>query len=91
MSVVDYNGENLGTIVEGFKTKALDVKGIKEATDNASADIKANWEGDPEELVGRDKDLKTISDNLEIIQHNLESIAGFLADKNADFSQVHYK
>ncbi len=90
MAEIDYNGQNLGEIVDAFNQKAVHVGGIKEAVDNANAEIKANWEGDPEELVGRDKDLKTISDNMAIIQKNLESIAGFLNDKNTDFSQIHY-
>ena len=54
-------------------------------------DFVQNWTDASENLVGREKDLKTIIDNINSIESNIKSMIAFLEDKKTNFEKVNYK
>lgn len=91
MAEVGFNSESLEGISNSFAEKKTKVEEIHGLINNNITAIKANWTGDAANLAGREKDFAEIDKNLSIIEQNIGTIAKFLEEKNADFSQVTYK
>ena len=91
MAEVGFNSQKLTGISQSFAEKSAKVDDINERINSHIAVIKTNWTGDADNLAGRDKDFLEIDKNIKVIKENISTIAKFLEEKNADFSQVTYK